>query len=52
MTGSFDFLYILSDPCRYFPVSLVFAAWVAAGICVYFLSDVVVPVLSRMVTWV
>ena len=55
MMGSDCFFYfqcMLSDPCRHFPVLLVSVAWVAVRICVYFLSDVVVPVLSRMVTWV
>ena len=50
MTGSFDFQRILSDPCRYFPVSPVSAAWAAVEICAYLLSDVVGSVLSQMVT--
>ena len=52
MTVFSDFQRIPSDPCRYFPVSPVSAAWGAVEICVYFLSDVVGPVLSQMVTWV
>ena len=49
MIGSFDFQYILSDPCKCSPVSPEFAAWVVVGIFVYFPS-VVGSVLSQMVT--
>ena len=52
MTGFSDFQRIPSDPCRYFPVSPVSAAWVAVEIFAYFLSGVVGSVLSQMVTWV